>query len=62
MTITGYDGIAIPPTAVGDYVVNIDFVAAAATSCLTRSPRRCCTLSGLPAKPKQFVLYWRTRL
>ena len=29
MTITGYDGIAIPPTAVGDYVVNIDFVAAA---------------------------------
>lgn len=29
MTITGYDGIAAPPTAVGDYVVNIDFVVAA---------------------------------
>lgn len=28
MTITGYDGIATPPVTVGDYVVNIDFVAA----------------------------------
>ncbi len=28
MTITGYDGIANPPVTVGDYVVNIDFVAA----------------------------------
>lgn len=28
MTITGHDGIATPPIAVGDYVVNIDFVAA----------------------------------
>ncbi len=28
MTITGYDGIATPPVTVGDYEVNIDFVAA----------------------------------
>ena len=28
MQITGYDGIATPPVTVGDYVVNIDFVAA----------------------------------
>lgn len=28
MAITGYDGIATPPVNVGDYVVNIDFVAA----------------------------------
>ena len=28
MTITGYDGVATPPVTVGDYEVNIDFVAA----------------------------------
>ena len=28
MTVTGYDGIAQPPVNVGDYKVNIDFVAA----------------------------------
>ncbi|MDE7245777.1 MAG: MBG domain-containing protein, partial [Oscillospiraceae bacterium] len=28
MKITGYDGIATPPVTVGDYKVNIDFVAA----------------------------------
>jgi len=28
MTITGYDGAAAPPVTVGDYEVNIDFVAA----------------------------------
>jgi len=28
MTITGYDDIFTPPVTVGDYLVNIDFVAA----------------------------------